>query len=202
MNRSIFRPVVGALVAALALGAVATSALAQSTTIYPANATLTASSVPVTITTPFGNTTCTLNGGKFVVPSSGNASGPVTVNFSTLPTYTECTKIGTAAVSVTTSGTWKLTTQYGTASASVTIPLEGIEIHVATNTGRTTLGDEGPLTFTGAWNNGFTSPINVSTAIQYGGSIRLYWVGAYHETPFSPALQTLSSSSSMALLGP
>jgi hypothetical protein len=205
MKRLRSRTLLVALVAVLAFGALATSALAQSTTMYPAGATLTASSVPVTITTGVGNTTCTLNGGQFVVPSTGNPSGPLTINFTTRPTYTACTPIGGKVPTVTTKETWTLIAQYGNASANVKVPLEGIEISWNGQViERTTLGDEGPLTFIGGWNNGFTSPVTVGTAIQYGGSIRLWNTISlkYRETPFSNALQSLSSSSSMARLGP
>jgi hypothetical protein len=198
-----------ALVAALALGALASasasSALAQSTTMYPAKATLTASSAPVTINIPpWGNTTCTFNPGKWVVPNSGNPSGPLGIGYTTAPSYTECTPLLGSAVTVTTSG-WTMAAQYGAASASVTIPVGGLTISMFGKAIEIVPNTEEPLpVLVGGWNNGFTSPVNVGTAVSYSGKLRLWstekskWV----ESTFSPELSSVSSSSTMALLGP
>lgn len=186
------------LASALVLGAtliVSSAAYAQSTTIYPKKGLISASSAPMTIQTPAGNTTCTLHGGSFL--PAANATGPVTEEFWELPKFTECTAVAGKAVSVLTSGKWTLTAQYGQASFNVAIPLEGIEVKVGSEIDEvTTAGDEGPLTFLGGWDNGFSNQwTTVKTAIQFGGSIMLWWhpFEKYKLTEFSPVLVTLSA---------
>ncbi|MGN6373908.1 MAG: hypothetical protein ACTHM1_13120, partial [Solirubrobacteraceae bacterium] len=142
--------------------------------------------------------TCTLNGGAFKIPSSGNASGPVTVNFTTRPTYTECTTGWT----VETSGTWTLSAQYGEASTTVTIPPGGIVFYYkGVAEGQ---NNESAMTFIGGWNNGFESPVKVTSAVSYGGAIPIYWENL-KQTSFTQALQTLTDTTHPArqvLLGP
>ncbi len=219
MKKARSRTLPSALISALALGAFAlpSVALAQSTTMYPANDSVSLSSTPITI--PIGSyvrgsqiytgsTTCTLNGGAFTVPASGK-SGPVIVNFTTRPTYTGCTEIEhvnnktKVPVTITTSGAWTLSAQYGTAAVVVAAPV--LTINIA---GEPALTAGSGISFGGGWDNGFSSPVSVASAVQWGGTVTmsLYEQGEKtKEVAFPLSLETMTDTThpaSLPVLGP
>jgi hypothetical protein len=183
----------GVLAVALCL---APAALAQSTDIYPAGDTVSASSSPVLI----GKTNCTFNPGVFALPAKGNTSGPVTSTFTTRPTYTACDE----GWKMETSGTWTISSQYGTAAVTINIPTGGFKETFAGVT--LAQNSAGPWTLTGVWNNGFSSPVSVSSSIDlYPSKNTYYYEGAPREITFGSAFSTLSDTThpgSLLLLGP
>lgn len=218
MNRS--RCLLTAIIGALALTMLPSAALAQSTTMYPSGDSISLSSTPVTIKIPlffkgqtkiadFGTTTCTLHGGAFTV-GGGKKSGPVVVGFVTQPTYTGCTEISQLAggvetkvpVAITSTGTWNLTVQYG--SASVVVHNANLSINVNNEPG---LGPS-QVTFSGGWDNGFSSPLSVSSAVEYGGTVTLHvWEQGENtkEVTFPQALLTMTDTThpaSLPVIGP
>jgi hypothetical protein len=207
----------------VALGVVIPSAaLAQSTTMYPSGDSLSLSSIPITIpfgaffrgTTAYsGSPTCTFNGGAFTVPATGNKTGPVSVNFSTRPTLTGCTEIENlnkktkVPVEITTGGTWTLSAQYGTAGVVVTVP--GLTISVEGSPAWETRPEYGAVSLAGAWDNGFSAPVNVASAVDYGGPLKLYLSGGgeknVKEFAFGLNLFSLTDTThpaSLPVLGP
>jgi hypothetical protein len=198
---------VASFIVVLAMSAPAFAA--YSSTVYPAGDSISASSVPVTVTGgPFGiyNDTCTLNGGTFTV-GAHNLGGPVTLNYSANPTYTSCTGNRTITISTSGGGAWKLAAQYGQAATTVTVPSGGLQIF----DGVCTYTSGSNAAFTGSWNNGFTSPANVSSAITVGGAMGLTAsgsgcaAGSTFTFTFGLGMQTLTDTThptSLPLLGP
>jgi hypothetical protein len=190
---------ISSLTVALAMSAPAFAA--YSSTLYPAGDAISASSVPVTVTGPGGfiNDTCTLNGGAFTIPGANhNSAGPVTMNFTTLPTYTSCT--GNVPLTITTTGAgvhWTFSAQYGQAATTVNIVPGGLIFNYLSQQ----CANQSAASFSGSWNNGFTSPVSVSSAIAYGGPITTN-CGQF---TFGVGLQTLTDTThpaSLSLLGP
>jgi hypothetical protein len=216
--RSMLRGTLGVLVAVVAVGAFASAALAQSTTMYPKGDSVSLNSMPITVPIPSaplkkivgGNTTCTLNGGAFTVPTTGNSSGPEAVSFTTEPTFTGCTSIGTAKtpVTITTSGTWTMSVQYGIPTAVVTIPSNGLTISLNGTPYLYVKPEHGPISRSGGWDNGFSSPLSVSSALDYLGPVTLYvWEEGENtkEVKFPETLQTMTDTThpaSLPVVGP
>jgi hypothetical protein len=183
---------------------------------YPASDSISASSVPVTFGNgPLLNSTCTLNGGAFTVPTKGNPSGAVTATFTTLPSFTGCTKnIAGEEVKIETKkekGPWTVTVQYGLGTVSINLPVEAIWAY----TNGTLLGlSTGPNSLTGWWSNGFSSPFLLSTAMQYGGTVTFECQkknficsspGAPVKQTINPVIESLTDTthpSSLPVLGP
>jgi hypothetical protein len=183
----------------------ASSALAvPSSTLYPPGDSVSASSVPISLALGGIKDTCTLTGGAFTIPAaSHNPSGPVVLNYATRPTITECS--GNTVLTVTTQNAWKLNAQYGEASPTVTIPINGL---VVTEPFCGDVYNKAAVTIGGAgWFNGFTSPVNVGSAIAYGGAATLTCLGngTERQLTLGTALQTLTDTThpgSLPLLGP
>ncbi len=210
---------VGGVVAAAAAASAVVAPAAFATTMYPQGDSMSLSATPVTI--PLGGffrganfyegtTTCTLNGGAFTAPLTKSGA----VNFTTIPTYTGCTEIlknknTKVPVTITTAGTWSLTAQYGTAAVTVAIPRSGLTINVDGEPAWYGSSEWNTSSFTGGWNNGFTEPVNVGTAISYGGTVTFHLSGggekSTKEIPFSQSLQTVTDTThpaSRPVLGP
>jgi hypothetical protein len=183
--------------AASALFCFAPAAMAQSTDIYPASHTVSTSTTPITI----GTYNCTLNLHSFTTPAKGNPTGPVTINFSTRPTIEACS--GTATVE--TSGTWSMTVQYGAGGAVLNIPAGGFNLSCCSGLGGIS-NSAFEWKWTWSWNNGFTSPVSVSSTLGLIPSTNKYYSHAeLKEVTASNALSTLSdvtSPGSLLLLGP
>jgi hypothetical protein len=188
------------LVAALCAAAAAFAT--NSSTVYPAGDSVSASSVPITITGA-ATENCTLNGGAFTIPAANhNSSGPVTMGYSTRPTYTSCSG-SWSKLTIATSGSWTLAAQYGQVAATLTIPAGGLTL---SNIGECPSGSNAStVAFTGIWNNGFTTPKSVSSTMTYAGPVTITACGAKLPLTFEWALQTLTDTthpSSLPLLGP
>lgn len=162
-----------------------TAAAAQSTTMYPGGDVVSLSSAPITIEGPnFKPTGCTTTGGSFVVPSSRNPSGPVTATLKTLPTFNCVEKMGVD------KGVWQISVEYGTGVVTLKIPPEGLLFKAPVAKGhecpaeecwfnQTLNGAAGALVG-GPWNNGFRSPVVVSSAANFGGSLAVW----HNKNPF------------------
>jgi len=207
-------------VAIMSIAAASPAAFAQSTTMYPAGDSVSLSSTPETIVIPTfqhgshfygGTTTCTFSGGAFTVPSTGNSSGPVTIKFTTRPAFTGCTEItniGTKTkvpVAIVTEGEWTFSAQYGTAAVALaTSGSGGITIDVA---GEPAMARGGSL-FAGGWDNGFASPVSVSSAMQYGATLTMGLIEQGEkkvEITFPQTLLTMTDTThpaSLPVLGP
>ncbi len=174
----------------------APAALAQSSTLYPAGDTVSASSIPITMTFGTLSPTCTFNPGTLSIPTKGNSSGAETATFTGTPTFTGCS-IG---FKVETSGTWTISTQYGTGAATITIPAGGF----IGNYGVQNIGES--WTLVGVWNNGFTSPVNVSSSVDLYPTTDTYYSGGVEKKiAFGSAFSTLTDLThpgSPLLLGP
>jgi hypothetical protein len=191
-----------ALLALTLLGA--QSAFAQSSHLYPASDTVSMGSAPITISwvLPLH---CTFHGGSVVLPAKGTTSGPITMSYLERPSFTGCTVEGTP-VTVATSENWTLSAEYGAANGKITIPAYGFEV----------LGPKGEvemfnsqesISLNVGWNNGFSSPVSVHSALEVYGSPQLFWAfdGKYHATSFGSTLLTLTDvthPASMPVLGP
>jgi hypothetical protein len=226
--RTMLRGTLAVLVAVAALGTAASAAFAQSTTMSPSGDSVSLSSAPVKIVIPTffksttkerayrGTTTCTLNGGSFVIPSTGNKNGPVTVSYASRPSFTGCTEITEIAegkerkvpLTITTAGEWTLSAQYGTGHVTVTVPKEGLTINVNGEPAFYVKREAGPVSFNGHWENGFPPPMSVSSTIEYGGAVTLYeWEeGELHkEIDFPQVLETMTDTThpaSLPVVGP
>jgi hypothetical protein len=188
----------GVMAAVLATSlCLAPAALAQSTDLYPAGDSVSASASPVTI----GGTTCTFNPGVFTTPTKGNPSGPLTGTFTTRPTYSGCT----AEHTIETSGTWTISEQYGSGAATITIPVGGFKMSSYGGL-LTIINTASAWTLTGVWNNGFSSPVKVASSVDlYPSKNTYYSEGAPHELTFGSTLGTLSDVThpgDLLLLGP
>ncbi len=197
-----------------ALLAVAPSALAQSTTMYPASDSISASSTPITFGTgPLMNVTCTLSGGTFTVPSKGNPSGAVSGTYTTLPSFTACTKnLSGETVTIETKnikGPWTMNAQYGVGNAQLLAPVEAIWVY----TNGTLLALSTGNSLTGWWSNGFTSPFLQNTTTQLGGTVTLECQrsgslctgGASVKQTVNPVLESLTDlthPASLPVVGP
>jgi hypothetical protein len=196
---------VGAALALLALTLLgAQSAFAQSSHLYPASDTVSMGSAPMTIgwALPIQ---CTFHGGSVVLPAKGTTSGPITMSYLERPSFTGCTLEG-IAVTVTTSENWTLSAEYGAADGKITIPAYGLKV----------LGPKGEVeifnpsasvSLNVGWNNGFSSPVSVHSALEVYGSPSMFWAfdGKYHATSFGPTLLSLTDvthPASMPVLGP
>jgi hypothetical protein len=160
-----------AVVATVSAGALASGAGA--TTVYPAGGQIdlgAETGVAAFPTAPAGTVYCDVDRGTVAVPAApGNAnpSGPVTLEFSTLPSFTNCIWRlpggATNPASVTTSGRWTLTLDWGLpTTTAVTIPARGIS--VATYCAATTAS----YTANGFWQNGISSPVFVDSVLSPG----------------------------------
>lgn len=198
--------VVGVAIAITALTLLASSSAfaAYSSTVSPHGDSVSASSVPITLTSQLAiSDSCTLNGGVFAIPSklNHNSSGSVTMSYTTRPTYTSCS--GNTSVAITTSGTWTVAAQYGQAATTITVPTNGLTL--VWGTGNCTESNTtGPVSFTGNWNNGFSEAgLNASSAITYSGSALLHQVGSCGgglTWTFGLGLQTLTDTTEPTLL--
>jgi hypothetical protein len=173
-------------------------AFAQSTDLYPAGDSVSASSFPVTMSSPTtGSMTCTFNLGAFTLPAKGNSSGPVTATFTTRPTFTACSP----GWQIETSGTWTLNVQYGSAAATITIPASGFTVKQIG-----IVNAAGPWNLTGVWNNGFSSPVSVASSYALYQSKNTYFLeGKNQEFTFGSGFSTLTDTThpgSLLLLGP
>lgn len=171
MFRPVARRLALAVVAAGALSALPATASA-STTVYPAGHTLDLGTS--TDVNPFpavaGPLYCrSVHRGTVdvpAVPGNSNASGPVTLAFSTLPTFSGC-QIGTSPMSrlpitITASGAWTLSLEWGVpATATVSVPAYGVTASVFCAP-----GNMAPTTGRGEWQNGFASPLIVNSVLE------------------------------------
>lgn len=192
-----------AAVAASALLCLAPAAMAQSTDIYPFGHTVSTSTTPITIESqsPKGPWNCTLNLHSFTLPSKGNSTGPVTINFTTRPTVEACN----SGATVETSGTWSMTVQYGAGGAVLNIPAGGFNLVCCSGlSGIYNSAYEWKWTWT--WNNGFTSPANVASSLGMIPSTNKYVLfGGTQEATVRNGFSTLSDVTqpgSLLLLGP
>ncbi|MGH2911246.1 MAG: hypothetical protein ACRDJ3_02085 [Solirubrobacteraceae bacterium] len=196
---------IAAVIAALSLLVCASALGAFSTTVQRAKDVITASSTPVTVKwaglIPF---TCKLSGGTFSVPMTNhNASGPITMTYTTRPSFSECLYEGKENATITTSGTWTIAVQYGQSTATVNIPTGGFTITV---TGNSPESNTSPVALTGGWNNGFPSNgviyTGATTAISTGGTFK----AAEMSIEIFPVLETLTDTThselNLPLVGP
>jgi hypothetical protein len=187
----------GAALAVLALALFAAgSAFAQSTDLYPASDVVSIGSAPMTV----GYFTCTFHGGTVTLPAKGS-TGAVNLSYSERPSLTGC---GTNVTAVE-SGTWSLSIEYGNAQGQITIPPEGLKIE--SSKGEYYFFSTSAIKLNVAWNNGFSSPVSVGSAMEVWGSPEMWSFvdGKYHPTSFGPSLVSLTDTThpaSLPLLGP
>lgn len=163
--------------AGIAITGVVPATSAASTYVFPGGQTLPLGSANVEIP-PMGLTSavpfnCTLNGGSVAIPG-GSPANPsatsVTASFATIPSFTSCT--GFFAPTVTTSGRWTMTIEYGFPTrATVNVPAGGITAEYGGCIGTQAAAG----TFTGYWQNGYTFPTSVDTAVGLSGGPALTW---------------------------
>jgi hypothetical protein len=174
------------------------AAMAQSTHLYPASDTVSMGSAPATLG---GLLKCTFHGGTIKLPATGS-SGAVTLSYTELPSFTACAE----GYTVTVSGPWTISAEYGTDSGKITIPANGF-------VAKTAKGEiifqntQGSTTMNATWNNGFSSPVNVGSAMEVWGSPSFTLGGGNQLTPFAfgPALVSLTDvthPASLPVLGP
>ena len=171
MNKSVKRTsgILAAIVAAGALSAGTGSAVAASTTVSPAGNTISLAASPVKtgLYQAMGVESCTISGGAAQIPAAPantNPTGPVTINLTTRPTFSNCSVYGGAApITVTTSGTWSLKFQNGaTKVATLTIPANGLRANFSSGAGCSAY-NYSAIVLNGTWTNGSSTPFTAST---------------------------------------
>jgi hypothetical protein len=126
-------------------------------------------SVDVTLAGTQTHNTCAFEQTRFQLVANHNAQGPVTNDFSPAPTLSAC--YGGSGVYATSQGVWKLSAQeFSTATPSITIPPGGLSLSLGAPH-QCTISNFPTVVFPGTgWFNGFTSPVNVSTAVSFGST--------------------------------
>jgi hypothetical protein len=168
------------LVAALA---VAPSAFAQSSDLYPAGNVVSGGTLPIG--------PCTLRFGTFTIPTKGSSEA-VKANFTTRPSIEKCSSGWTGE----TSGTWSISAQYGTGALTISIPPGGLKIELPHLVVKTNAGEEWKLA--AVWHNG-------STAYSVPSSIYVAQSALPKELTAGPsffALSDVTQPSALPLLGP
>lgn len=172
-----------------ALAGLALPATSAATIVHPAGHLLWMDTQSVTIPLPGGySTTCTMGNAEGAVPAAPgnyNASGPVTVNLTTPPTFTSCTDhyVG-QPVTITTSGTWGLALDWGApGNATLNVPANGIRIDI---TGFASNVTNSAGAFTGYWQNGYTgySSRPKRSVLTLAGGPTMNWGGWIGSKPF------------------
>ncbi|MGN6190040.1 MAG: hypothetical protein ACTHOE_14190 [Conexibacter sp.] len=126
-----------------------------------------------------GGTTCNVDLGAARIPAepgNRNASGPIRVTLSTNPTFEGCRTAGESST-ITSAGTWTAEFAWGSpAPATINVPARGIIVRIFFLEALFCEGtNNSAMTATGSWQNGFTSPAFVNSALSLRGSTRLTW---------------------------
>jgi hypothetical protein len=172
---------VAALIALLIAPAVAE---ATSASLYPAGHTLdvTAQTERTLLSGIMGSIRCTYDAGAARIPAepaNRNETGPLRLTLSTLPGFESCRGSGWTAT-VTASGSWTAEWTWGAPAVAtwnvpargiaVRLVLEGVTLCEGTNTSAAAIR--------GSWQNGFTSPVFVTSAMSLSGRASgIAWTG-------------------------
>jgi hypothetical protein len=178
-----------ALVAAF-IALLLTPALAHATSasMYPAGDTLDAAPQSERVLTSGGvegSVRCTFDAGAVRIPAepaNRNASGPLRLTLSTNPTFESC-RVGGYGVRVTASGTWTAEWAWGApATTTLNVPPRGVVISIWTIPGFEEMTaplcegtNASAVSIRGSWQNGFTSPAFVNSAMSLSGTTPLNW---------------------------